>query len=88
MGTPDTIASRVEQLTTTIKSHTSEAERTLTGLATSTTEVIGTRLEQLNLAIKSNAGEAERSLVQLATNTTNSIRTTAQDAERSLSGMS
>ena len=51
--------------------------------------MIGARLEQLSQAIKTNAGEAERSLAQLASSTTtNAIRASAQDAERSLTGMS
>src|SRR5262249_58221830 len=76
----EALGARVEHLTTSIKINADEAHRSLTSLASTTTQVIGT--------IKTDAGQAERSLTQLPSSPTHPIRASAQDAERMLLGVS
>ena len=72
-----------------VKTNTGEAERSISSRATSTTTVIGARLEQLSQAIKTNSRRSRA--VARATRRQpprHSIRASAQDAERSLTGVS
>jgi hypothetical protein len=90
----EAIGARTEQLSSTIKASSTEAERSIGNLATSTSNLISGRIQQLSEAVKTNSAEAERSIGSLAAPpqrhhrphpaAEQAVKTNSTEAERSL----